>query len=42
MFQMIFSGSLSGKTSIKKVIFDKMPPYELELNKQKNKDNDNQ
>jgi hypothetical protein len=42
MFQMIFSGSLSGKTSIKKVIFDKMPPYELELNKQKNKDYDNQ
>ena len=42
MFQIIISGSLSGKTSIKKVIFDKIPPYELELNKQKNKKYANQ
>ena len=42
MFQIIISGSLSGKTSIKKVIFDKLPPYELELNKQKNKKYANQ
>ena len=41
MFQIIFAGSLSGKTSIKKVIFDKIPPYELELNKQKNIEYDN-
>ena len=38
MFQIIFLGSLSGKTSIKKVIFDKIPPYEIELNKQVNKE----
>ena len=38
MFQIIIAGSLSGKTCIKKVIFDKIPPYELELNKQKNKE----
>ena len=41
MFQIIFAGSLSGKTSIKKVIFDKIPPYELELNKQKSIEYDN-
>ena len=33
MIQVIFTGLSSGKTSIKKVIFDKIPPYEVELYK---------
>ena len=36
MFHFIFTGLFSGKTSIKKVIFDKIPPYEVELDKQIN------
>ena len=36
MIQIIFTGLSSGKTSIKKVIFDKIPPYEVELNKEEN------
>jgi len=37
MFQIIFSGQLSGKTSIKKVIFDKIPPHVSEHFEQINK-----
>ena len=36
MIQIIFTGLSSGKTSIKRVIFDKIPPYEVELNKESN------
>ena len=36
MIQIIFTGLSSGKTSIKKVIFDKIPPHEVELNKEAN------
>ena len=36
MIQIIFTGLSSGKTSIKRVIFDKIPPYEVELNKEAN------
>ena len=36
MINIIFTGLSSGKTSIKKVIFDKIPPYEVELNKEAN------
>ena len=38
MIQIIFTGKYSGKTSIRKVIFDKIPPYEVELNKQTNQE----
>ena len=41
MFQIIFSGHLSGKTSIKKLIFDKIPPHFSELNEQVSKEYDN-
>ena len=36
MYQIILCGLSSGKTSIKRVVFDKIPPYELELNKHSN------
>ena len=41
MFQIIFSGQLSGKTSIKKVIFDKIPPEISEISGQLNKEYNN-
>lgn len=41
MFQIIFSGQLSGKTSIKKLIFDKIPPHFRELCEQVSKEYDN-
>ena len=34
MIQVILAGLSSGKTSIRRVIFDKIPPYEVELSKQ--------
>lgn len=33
MIHIIFTGLSSGKTSIKRVVFDKIPPYEVESNK---------
>ena len=36
MFHIILTGLFSGKTSIKKVIFDKIAPHEVELDKQIN------
>ena len=36
VFQIILCGLSSGKTSIKRVIFDKIQPYEVELNKTSN------
>ena len=41
MFQIIFSGQLSGKTSIKKVIFDKIPPQISEISGQLSKEYNN-